>query len=119
MTSQLPPNATEALALVEEPKETGFAPLRFDPAEYMHYVEDMDLTEAQAIELLRVIWAINVAWVDLGFGINPIQQAMDKSGEVFPSGFPDVIGSLNKVSENDKNGHTEHANGHEAVKEES
>ena len=119
MTSQHPPNTTEALALVEEPRETGFAPLRFDPAEYMHYVEDMDLTEDQAIELLRAIWAINVAWVDLGFGINPIQQAMDKSGEVFPSGFSDVIGSWSKVSENNKNEPTEHANGRDAVKEES
>ena len=85
----------------------------------MHYVEDMDLTEAQAIELLRAIWAINVAWVDLGFGINPIQQAMDKSGEVFPSGFPDVIGSWNKVSESNRNEPTERADEHEAVKEES
>lgn len=119
MSNKQTPDSPDVPARDEKPDETGFAPLRFDPAEYMHYVEEMGLTEAQGIALLRAIWDIYVSWVDLGFGINPLQQAMDKSGEVLPSGTPDVIGSWNEVSENNKNNHTEHANGREVVKEES
>jgi hypothetical protein len=58
-----------------------FAPLSFDPRDYMRYVRDQNLTEAQAVELLGAIWSIVVAFVDLGFGISPLQQAMDKSGD--------------------------------------
>lgn len=59
--------------------EAGFAPLTFDPTAFIAYVEDADLTEAQQYELLGAVWAIMVAFVDVGFGIHPVQQALDKS----------------------------------------
>lgn len=59
--------------------QTPLPPLRFDVDEYRKYIEDEDLTEAQAEELLGAIWAVMVAFVDLGFGIHPVQQAMDRS----------------------------------------
>lgn len=74
----------------------GFAPLHFDAREFLQYVEDENLTEAQALELLGVIWEIVVAFVDLGFGLSPIQHVVDRSRD--PEGSsgsssPSVLGS--------------------------
>lgn len=61
-----------------EAPQTPLPPLRFDVDEYRKYIEDEDLTEAQAEELLGAIWLIMVSFVDLGFGIHPVQHAMDE-----------------------------------------
>lgn len=53
--------------------------LTFDPVEYVGQLEDCDLTEAQQTELLQLLWQIVVQFVDLGFGIHPVQQAVDKT----------------------------------------
>ena len=60
----------------ETPKEMTFPPLRFDPQAYMDYVKDADLTEAEAHELLQAIWLVITSFVDMRFGIHPIQQAI-------------------------------------------
>lgn len=51
--------------------------LQFDAGEYLQYVQDYDLSEEQAIELLAAIWLTVVSFVDLGFGVHPVQQACD------------------------------------------
>ncbi|MFH1555502.1 MAG: hypothetical protein ABII76_11630 [Pseudomonadota bacterium] len=61
----------------------GFPALVFDPAEYRKFVEDSDLTDAQQQELLGALWVIIVGFVDLGFHIHPVQQALDaREGDV-------------------------------------
>jgi hypothetical protein len=61
----------------------GFPALSFDPAEYRKFVEDSDLSEAQQQELLEAVWVIIVGFVDLGFHIHPVQQALDaREGDV-------------------------------------
>lgn len=57
----------------------GRSGLVFDVTKYMGFVEGMDLTEGQARQMLEAIWSIVVGFVDLGFGVHPVQQAMDKS----------------------------------------
>lgn len=54
-----------------------FPALRFDLDEYRKYIEDENLTDAQAEELLNAIWLIMVGFVDLGFGLHPVQQVLD------------------------------------------
>lgn len=49
--------------------------LMFDPEELRAHIADLELTEEQATELLATIWSIMVSFVDLGFGIHPVQQA--------------------------------------------
>lgn len=64
----------------EGPGETAggqFPALHFDPAEYQRFVEDSDLTPAQQRELLEALWVIIVGFVDLGFGIHPVQQVLE------------------------------------------
>lgn len=60
----------------ENPKEGQFPPLRFDPEAYIQYVKEADLTETEAHQLLEAVWLIMTSFVDLRFGIHPVQQAM-------------------------------------------
>ena len=41
------------------------------------------MTVAEKREFLEALWSIIVAFVDLGFGIHPVQQAMEsRSGQI-------------------------------------
>jgi len=44
--------------------------VQFDPAEYMQYLEGMDVTDEQATEILRTLWDMMVQFVDFGFNLN-------------------------------------------------
>ncbi|WP_169194202.1 hypothetical protein [Devosia sp. MC1541] len=80
-------------------------PLTFDPTSYMHHLVDADLTEAQKAELLETIWQIMVHFVDLGIGISPIQQVLDKSANKespLEAGFSDVLESSKTTVNNQK-----------------
>lgn len=64
--------------MADAPKTTepnSFPALSFDADEFIQYVKDHDLSEAEAYEFLATVWVYVVAWVDMGFGIHPIQQA--------------------------------------------
>ncbi len=50
--------------------QRGKPTVHFDPTEYMHYLEGMDVTDEQATEILRTLWDIMVQFVDLGFDVN-------------------------------------------------
>lgn len=75
--------------------------IQFDAAEFVHFLEDADLSSDQKIEYVRMIWDIVLQFVDLGFGLHPIQQACgqfesapvlcDKSGNsALDSPHPDL-----------------------------
>lgn len=73
--------------LSDDPGTESFASagnaLTFDPDEFISHIADLELTEEQATELLGAIWSIMVAFVDLGFGIHPVQQAQSaRNGDV-------------------------------------
>ncbi len=53
--------------------------LSIDYEKYEHYLEDSNLTEAQKQEFLQALWNIIVNFVDLGFGVHPVQQAIAAS----------------------------------------
>ena len=62
----------------DDTQKTGdksFPALTFEADEFIQYVKDHDLSEAEAYEFLATVWVYVVAWVDMGFGIHPIQQA--------------------------------------------
>jgi len=62
--------------------------LTLDVALYEQYLVESDLTEDQKREFLEALWSIIVGFVDLGFGIHPVQQAAaagqddEKSGAI-------------------------------------
>ncbi len=64
---------------LEPPSATTFAPLVFDPREFLHYIEDENLSEEEATMLLRAIWEVMVTFLDLQLGIHPISHVLDGS----------------------------------------
>lgn len=83
----------------------GFAALTFDPTLYFQYLAESDMSDADKQIVLEELWAMMVAFVDMGFSISPIQQAMDKSPEnksALASGFSDVVKSRNNRKINRK-----------------
>lgn len=63
---------TQSIQIVDR---TGYPVLTFDADDYRDYVQDMGLGESQEQELLGTLWSIIVQFVDLGFGIEPVQRA--------------------------------------------
>lgn len=48
--------------------------LRVDLQEFEHHLEGSSLTDAEKREYLEIFWNIVMAFVDLGYGLNPIQE---------------------------------------------
>lgn len=55
--------------------------LQLDVAKYRRYVEDLDLTEPQAADFLQTMWFIMSSFVDLGFGVDSVHQALPPSNQ--------------------------------------
>lgn len=43
--------------------------VQFDAAEYVQYLDGMDVSDAEATEILSVLWDMMVQFVDLGFDV--------------------------------------------------
>lgn len=71
--------------MLEEPashtqaQKTTAKPLAFDPVAYRHFLDDCDWTQAQKDAFIIELWGIISGFADLGFGLDPIQQAIDVS----------------------------------------
>ncbi len=53
-----------------------FPALAIDWDLFGSYLDDSDLDDNQKREFIEIIWYIVVTFVDLGFGIEPVQQAI-------------------------------------------
>lgn len=53
--------------------EPAMPPPQCDPEKYREHVKDFDLTEEEQTELLKTLWSIMAAFVDMGFGVDSIQ----------------------------------------------
>jgi hypothetical protein len=56
-------------------------------------LEGSDLSEPQKREFLQALWNIIVAFVDLGFGIHPLQQVCEQNGKSPQIDPADVLSS--------------------------
>ncbi|WP_282091461.1 hypothetical protein [Epibacterium ulvae] len=54
--------------------------LEIDTERYQAHLDDPSLSAEQRDEILVALWAIISAFVELGFGIHPVQQACGKLG---------------------------------------
>ncbi|WP_397544650.1 hypothetical protein [Roseovarius salis] len=52
--------------------------LTVDVARYQEYLDGADLTPEQKEEFLRAVWSIVVTFVELGYGVYPLQEACGK-----------------------------------------
>ena len=55
--------------------ETAPPALSIDWDAYLPFFESDEISDEHKQELIEALWAIMVSFVDLGFGIHPIQQA--------------------------------------------
>ncbi len=95
--------------------EAGLAPvsqLGFDAARYWSYLEGIEASDAQKAALLETLWSIMSRFVEIGFGVDPVQtvipaliraaieeeQAEETAARV---DFETVAGSRYKKKEND------------------
>ena len=95
MTDSDPP--PELLPLTPESRHA----LSVDWSRYEQYLEDVDLPEAAKQEFLETLWSIIVTFVDLGFGIHPLQQICGEDEAVHGLSVFDlrnVIGSSHQIT---------------------
>lgn len=52
---------------------------------YAKFLEDSEMNEAQKRELIESLWNIIVQFVDLGFGVHPLQQACEQEFDLSPT----------------------------------
>ena len=82
---ELPTNSTKNNAKNSDQKASQKIGLIFNWEDWLPYMEDTNIPETQKREMIETLWQIVVAFVDLGFELNPTQQvgqlAHDKDGQ--------------------------------------
>jgi hypothetical protein len=58
--------------------------LTFDPDAYREFLAGSDVSESQRQEFLRALWDILVGFVDLGFGIHPLNHVSQNTNTLEP-----------------------------------
>lgn len=70
-----------------------FPTLSIDWDLYGSMLDESDLTDEQKRELIESLWAIVLTFVDLGFGIHPLQQACGEDQENLTQALTDLVSS--------------------------
>lgn len=60
--------------------------LTVDVRRYQSLIDDPSLSEAQKEEVLRALWSIVVTFVELGFGVLPLQEVCGQDSGVLSNG---------------------------------
>lgn len=72
MHVSLPPEKKVSLSTHSRPQDDT---LPFNVERYRGYLEGMNLSEAQAADMLQALWSILSAFVDLSFGVDSVHLA--------------------------------------------
>lgn len=64
-----------------EPEPMSLPALKIDWDYYGQMLEDSDLSDAEKVEFINTIWSIVGAFVDLGFGLHPVQQSCGQDSQ--------------------------------------
>ena len=68
--------------------------LTVDIEKYQAYLDGSDMTEAQKEDFLQALWSIIVSFVELGFGVHPVQEVCGKTPEVSSRGAKDAFNAV-------------------------
>ncbi|WP_071675398.1 hypothetical protein [Nioella nitratireducens] len=55
--------------------------LTIDVAAYQEFLDNPDMSPEQREDFLLAIWSVVVTFVELGFGVHPLQEISGKEGE--------------------------------------
>jgi len=72
--------------------------VEIDTAKYQKYLDDPSLSEDQKEEIIKALWVILTAFVDLGFGVHPAQQVQEAEAD---SQADLVLDERGKIDSND------------------
>lgn len=81
--------------------------LTVDVERYQALLDDSDMTDAQKEEFLQALWLIVVSFVELGFGVHPLQEVCGKDAEIGSDSAKyafDAVRSENSDDEENTNG---------------
>ena len=67
--------------------------LTIDYQLYEQYLEDSGLSDKEKKEFLNTLWQLVVGFVDLGFGVHPVQQACEQPLDIDSLDLNDVLTS--------------------------
>ena len=67
--------------------------VEIDWALYETYLAEADLTEDEKRQFLEALWSIVTAFVDLGYGIHPLQEVCGQLGDAVPAPEPLTVDS--------------------------
>jgi hypothetical protein len=70
--------------------------LSVDVEKYQAFLDEADMTEAQKEEFLQALWSIIVSFVEMGFGVHPLQAVCGEEPETDAKDAKDafnVVGS--------------------------
>lgn len=59
---------------------------------YLPFIEDPTIPEDQKRDLIETLWSITLAFVDLGFGLHPVQQSCGQGDDALAPAIRSVVG---------------------------
>jgi hypothetical protein len=65
-----------------------------DVKKYESWLDDPDLSEEQKEEFLQALWSIVVTFVELGFGVHPLQEVCGQNSESASQRPKEVFGNV-------------------------
>lgn len=88
----------------EKPNHPPNAPsLSIDWELYGAMLEASDMSDEDKKEMIEILWNIVVAFVDLGFGLHPVQQACGKATPLDELQIQDVLSLMKDPSDHEQN----------------
>ncbi|MEM6410183.1 MAG: hypothetical protein AAF683_01450 [Pseudomonadota bacterium] len=64
--------------------------LEVDVARFQHALDSADMTDDEKAKYLQLVWSIVLQFVDLGYGIHPVQQNCGQFGQTDADDVPAV-----------------------------
>ena len=79
--------------------------LTIDVAKYQEYLDGADMTPEQKEDYLRAVWTVVMTFVELGFGVHPLQEVWGKDAEALDcKGEKDSNGNRSKEEQKEMRG---------------
>ncbi|MEP5732215.1 MAG: hypothetical protein ABJL67_22910 [Sulfitobacter sp.] len=79
------------------PPDVSRPSLSIDWEVYAAMLEDSDMPLEQQKELIETLWSIVVAFVDLGFDLNPVQQICGEADDQLSDTPADVVSLMEQL----------------------
>lgn len=94
--------------------DPGARKVSVDLATYQSYLDETDLSEEDKRALIEVLWSIIASFVEMGFGVHPVQQA----GVFEDNPCTDSRDRLNSIDQSEQASNQETARGNHAEERE-